>query len=112
MTGLLETIVVLWEGVRERIDKPANKQLKKKLVSTIATSMPQLFDTFKVSSIYPFMESSPLRLPHYLSLSLSLSLSSFPFNKCLVLSQSPPIPCPHTLSYFVTGENPALHSHS
>ena len=51
LTGLLETIVVLWEAVRERIDKPGNKQLKKKLVTTISSSLPQLFDTFKVYAI-------------------------------------------------------------
>lgn len=51
LTGLLETIVVLWEGVRERIEKPGNKQLKKKLTSTMAASMPLLFDTFKVTSV-------------------------------------------------------------
>ena len=50
LTGLLETIVVLWEGVRERMEKPGNKQLKKKLTSTMAASMPLLFDTFKVTS--------------------------------------------------------------
>ena len=51
LTGLLETIVVLWEGVRERMEKPGNKQLKKKLTSTMAASMPLLFDTFKVTSV-------------------------------------------------------------
>ena len=51
LTGLLETIVVLWEGVRERIEKPGNKQLKKKLTSTFAASMPLLFDTFKVMTV-------------------------------------------------------------
>ena len=49
LTGLLETIVVLWEGVRERIEKPGNKQFKKKLTTTFAASMPLLFDTFKVT---------------------------------------------------------------
>lgn len=48
MTGLLETIVVLWEGIRESIDKSGNKQLKKKLITTISGSLPLLFDTFKV----------------------------------------------------------------
>ena len=51
VTGLLETTVVLWEGVRERMEKPGNKQLKKKLISTFSASMPLLFDTFKVTTV-------------------------------------------------------------
>ena len=51
VTGLLETTVVLWEGVRERMEKPGNKQLKKKLITTFAASMPLLFDTFKVTTV-------------------------------------------------------------
>jgi hypothetical protein len=46
--------VVLWEGVRERMEKQGNKQLKKKLTSTMASSMPLLFDTFKVNSLALF----------------------------------------------------------
>lgn len=51
MTGLLETIVVLWEGVRESVDKPGSKHLKKKLITTISGSLPLLFDTFKVAFV-------------------------------------------------------------
>ena len=49
MTGLLETMVVLWEGARDRLDKPTNRTLRSKLVGRVAEKLPLLFDTFKVS---------------------------------------------------------------
>ena len=49
MTGLLETIVVLWEGAKDRLDKPTNRTLRSKLVGRVAEKLPLLFDTFKVS---------------------------------------------------------------
>ena len=48
MTGLLVTMVVLWEGARDRLDKPTNRTLRSKLVGSVAEKLPLLFDTFKV----------------------------------------------------------------
>ena len=48
MQGLLETMVVLWEGARERLNRPANKAVWNKLVRKISENLPLLFDTFKV----------------------------------------------------------------
>ena len=48
MRGLLETMVVLWEGAKERLNRPANKAVRDKLVRKISESLPLLFDTFKV----------------------------------------------------------------
>ena len=48
MQGLLETMVVLWEGAKERLNRPANKTVREKLVKKISESLSLLFDTFKV----------------------------------------------------------------
>ena len=41
--------MVLWEGARDRLDKPTNRTLRSKLVGRVAEKLPLLFDTFKVS---------------------------------------------------------------
>ncbi len=48
LLGLLETMVVLWEGARESLAKPSNKAVRAKLVGKISESLPALFDAFKV----------------------------------------------------------------
>lgn len=48
ITGLLETMVVLWEGAREQLDKRTNRAIHNKLVGRVAETLPLLFDTFKV----------------------------------------------------------------
>ena len=50
MCGLLETMVVLWEGARDRLDlkKKGSKAARKKLVDRVSHSLPLLFDTFTV----------------------------------------------------------------
>lgn len=48
LLGLLETMVVLWEGAREKLESPSNKAIRAKLVGKISESLPALFNAFKV----------------------------------------------------------------
>lgn len=50
LCGLLETMVVLWEGARDRLNKPSNKVIRNKLSSKVADNLPLFFNTFKVCS--------------------------------------------------------------
>ena len=72
--------MVLWEGVRQRLGTPKHRTLRSKLESTVAESLPLLFNALTVSSgLYPPPPSlynySSLYLSSSLSLSLSVSLS-------------------------------------
>ena len=49
MCGLLEVMVVLWEGAKDRLDKPTNQKLRKRLWNKMVKSLPVLFDNFTVS---------------------------------------------------------------
>ena len=49
LTGLLEVGVVLWEGVRVRMDKQSHSKLKKKLTEEISGRLPVLLDNMMVS---------------------------------------------------------------
>lgn len=48
ITGLLETMVILWEGSRENLQQSKAKALRGRLVETVGRSLPILFDQFKV----------------------------------------------------------------
>ena len=50
IAGVLEVLVVLWEGVRQRLGTPKHKILRSKLESTVAESLPLLFNALTVSS--------------------------------------------------------------
>ena len=49
LTGLLETMVILWEGSREALQQTKAKALKGQLVEAVGRGLPVLFDWFKVS---------------------------------------------------------------
>ena len=49
ITGLLETMVILWEGSRENLQQSKAKALRGRLVEAVGRSLPILFDQFKVS---------------------------------------------------------------
>ena len=51
ITGLLETMVILWEGSRENLQQSKAKALRGRLVEAMGRSLPILFDRFKVSAI-------------------------------------------------------------
>ena len=51
ITGLLETMVILWEGSRENLQQSKAKALRGSLVEAVGRSLPILFDRFKVSAI-------------------------------------------------------------
>eukprot|EP00731_Ephydatia_muelleri_P012778 Em0007g88a len=60
ITGLLETMVILWEGSRENLQQSKAKALRGRLVEAVGRSLPILFDQFKVSRCMPF------KLVHYI----------------------------------------------
>ena len=49
LTGLLETMVILWEGSREALQQTKAKALRGQLVEAVGRGLPVLFDWFKVS---------------------------------------------------------------
>ena len=49
ITGLLETMVILWEGSRENLQQSKAKALRGRLVEAVGRSLPILFDQFKDS---------------------------------------------------------------
>ena len=51
LAGLLEVIVVLWEGVRERITTPKQRLLQSKLESNMAESLPTFFNALPVRNV-------------------------------------------------------------
>ncbi len=48
MCGLIETMVILWEGVRDKLDQRGNKGVKKRLEGQVTKCLPTLFNTFEV----------------------------------------------------------------
>lgn len=66
-TGLLEVAVILLEGIRPLLKKPSNTGIRNKLTEDMATRLPLLFDSYKVSYLIP-----PLTLLVSLFISLSL----------------------------------------
>jgi hypothetical protein len=53
MCGLLEVMVVLWEVAKDRLDKPTNQKIRKKLWNKMTKSLPLFFDIFTVSVVGP-----------------------------------------------------------
>lgn len=50
LCGLLETMVILWESARDKLNKSGNKAIRNKLYSKVAENLPLFFNTFKVNS--------------------------------------------------------------
>ncbi|XP_064397126.1 condensin-2 complex subunit G2-like isoform X2 [Halichondria panicea] len=50
MCGLIETMVILWEGVRDKLDQRGNKGVKKRLEGRVTKCLPTLFNTFEDGS--------------------------------------------------------------
>lgn len=48
MCGLVETMCVLWEGVRDRLGQRGGKSLRRKLEGRMTKYLPTLFNTFEV----------------------------------------------------------------
>ena len=48
MSGLLEVMAVLWEVVRDRLEKSANRKIKRSLLAKMKQSLPVFFSTFTV----------------------------------------------------------------
>lgn len=49
MCGLLEVMAVMWEVVKDTLEKPAHRKVKKNLVTKMEQNLPVLFNTFTVS---------------------------------------------------------------
>ena len=47
--GLLEVMVILWEGAKERLNSPSNRSIRSKLEAQVAQTLPLFFNTLTVS---------------------------------------------------------------
>ena len=50
IAGVLEVVVILWEGGREKLATPKHRTLRSKLESVMTKSLPMFFNTLTVSS--------------------------------------------------------------
>lgn len=73
LTGLLETLVVLWEGSREALQQTKAKALRGQLVEAVGRSLPVLFDRFKVRRGPPPHMWACIHVPYIRSVAQYLS---------------------------------------